>query len=560
MLLVYLNNDGKVLEIHGRTEKLKSGNVIKGINSIDSFSFSLLPSNTGFNSIQDRKTLVSVFNTNRNRYEFQGRVLYSKDSMSESGLISKDVTCESYFGFLCDSIQDYVDEKNWTVTELLTFIINIHNSKVEDYKQFAIGEVNVSDPNDNLYLGIQRETSWKTLNDKLIAKLGGEIRFRVANGIIYLDYLTEIGETKATAIELSRNMKQITREKDSTDYITRLEPYGNKLTIEETITDANGNTTTKTVQTEQRLDISSVNDGKKYIDDTEAIAKFGIIGGTVNFDNVSDATNLLNKGKEYLENNNKMLVKYSITALDLSLLGLDIDDFDVHNSHPIKNALIGIDDTARIIKKNINVISETSSTIEVGDNFKTLSDIQIEELGKIDTMTQTIGKIESNYVTNEVLSNETMLINSLISQTVDAIMLSVEETYQSKAGLDEFRETVSSELSILSEEIVSKFTTTTEHIEEVDGTLQSRFEEIYKYISMSDNGITIGSGDSSITLQLDNEKGIVFSKNGIAFGTWDGENFHTGNIVIEVNEKAQFGNFAFVPRSDGSLSFLKVGE
>ena len=51
----------------------------------------------------------------------------------------------------------------------------------------------------------------------------------------------------------------------------------------------------------------------------------------------------------------------------------------------------------------------------------------------------------------------------------------------------------------------------------------------------------------------------MFKKNGVQFGLWDGENFYTGNIIIGVNERAQFGNFAFVPRSDGSLSFLKVG-
>ena len=61
-----------------------------------------------------------------------------------------------------------------------------------------------------------------------------------------------------------------------------------------------------------------------------------------------------------------------------------------------------------------------------------------------------------------------------------------------------------------------------------------------------------------MTLELDNDM-IKFKKNGVQFGWWDGVDFHTGNIVVEVNERAQFGNFAFVPRSDGSLMFLKVG-
>jgi hypothetical protein len=52
---------------------------------------------------------------------------------------------------------------------------------------------------------------------------------------------------------------------------------------------------------------------------------------------------------------------------------------------------------------------------------------------------------------------------------------------------------------------------------------------------------------------------ISFKKNGQQFGWWDGTDFHTGNIIVDVDERAQFGDFAFIPRSDGSMSFLKVG-
>lgn len=77
----------------------------------------------------------------------------------------------------------------------------------------------------------------------------------------------------------------------------------------------------------------------------------------------------------------------------------------------------------------------------------------------------------------------------------------------------------------------------------------------------SDTALVIGSGDSAITLEIDNESGIIFRKKGEPepFGRWDGEDFYTGNIVVEVNKRAQLGNFAFTPRDDGSLSFVKVG-
>lgn len=560
MYVVKIKNDNIETTIHGLSDKLKKGNVVKGINQIDSFSFSMFPSNKGFNLIRDRKTTISVYNNHKNRYEFHGRVLYSDDTMEASGLITKEVTCESFLGYFYDSIQDYQAERNWTVNELLSHVINVHNSKVETSKHFTVGEVTVTDPNDNLYTGIQRETTWKTIQDKLINRLGGEIRLRVADGVNYLDYLTKIGETRATKISLSHNMKKITREKDSTAYITRLEPYGYKLSVEQKTVDDDGNEVIQVVPTEERLDISSVNNGLKYIVDEEAEEAFGIIVGTVNFDDITEPSNLIAKGRAYLAENNKMLVKYSITALDLSLLGIDIDDFDVYNYHPVENHLLDINDTVRIIKKNIDVCNEYSSTIEVGDNFKSLSDLQLEQANRMTEMSQTVGKIESNYVTNEKLTSESAMTSSLISQAADAILLSVEDSYASKKGMSELEEDVKSELSILSGEISTKFTTTTTKVEEIDGELQSKFEELYKYISMSDNGITIKSSDSSISLTLDNSNGIIFSRNGVPFGTWDGDNFYTGNIHIRVDEVARFGNFAFKPRSDGSLSFLKVGD
>lgn len=118
---------------------------------------------------------------------------------------------------------------------------------------------------------------------------------------------------------------------------------------------------------------------------------------------------------------------------------------------------------------------------------------------------------------------------------------------------------------------VDKLTETSDNLSQEIENQKSDFQafktKFSKYIRFmedengdpSDTAITIGSGDSAITLELDNEIGIVFKKNGVQFGWWDGVDFHTGNIVVEVNERAQFGNFAYVPRSDGSLSFLKVG-
>ena len=560
MYLVTIYNDGIPTEIHNEEKKLKSGTVVKGINTIDSLSMSLLPSNIGFNRLREFTTLVDVYNTRRKRTEFIGRVLYSNPSMSDNGSIVKAVTCESVFGYLCDSQQLYVEEKNWTVRGFLEYAVGVHNSQVEEYKRFTVGEVTVTDPNDNLYCGIQRENTWETIKKKLIDKLGGEIRYREVDGEIYIDYLTEIGTTKATKIALSHNMKAISKEKDPSAYVTRLIPLGCKLKKEVTTTDDEGNETTEMVETEERLDISSVNDGKIYIDDTQAIQAYGIHIGYQEWDDVTDPNNLLTKGENWLVENNKLQIKYSITALDLSILGLDIDDFEVCNRHPIENALLGIDDTARIIKKSIDICEEVKSTIEVGDNFKTLSDMQIENAGKIDSATSTIERIEGNYVTSEQLSTETQTLSSLISKSAERVMVSVSENYLLKTGNEVYQSDLETALSVLKDQVLIEFM---QEITTVKNGTDSEFERLYSYIKMADGAITLGASGNPITLSIgqtaDGKESIVFYRNGVVRGSWDGENFYTGNIIIRLNERFQLGNFARMPRSDGSVVLLKVG-
>lgn len=558
MYIVTINNNGIEIPIHNAEMKLSSGTIVKGINSIDTFSFTILPSNIGFNRLFDFKTLVKVYNTNKDRYEFYGRVLCSNPEMSDRGAIFKTVTCESYFGFFCDSVQTYFDAQNWTVEELFRQIIDCHNSQVEDHKKFVIGEISVTDKNDNVYIGIQRTKTWDALKEKLLDKLGGEFRLRVVDGVNYIDYLTEVGSVKTTEIALSRNMKSIVKEVDPSAFVTRLIPLGCKLTETKTTTDDEGNETTEEVETERRLDITSVNDGLDYIEVEDAVDAYGIIVSIQEWDDVTLPSNLLNRGKKWLEENNKVQIKYQVTALDLSLLGLDIDDFDVCNYHPIKNAILGIDDTARIISKSIDICEEVKSTIQIGDNFKTLSELQKEQADELLNLKNTVTKVESNYVTNQIVVNEKMHLISIINQTADAIRDELTQRYVTTDSAGNiFEESFNSSWERKAKEMTATFNKT---ITEGDAYATTNFEKLYKYIKFSgETAVSIGSSDSVVTLELDNEKGIIFKRNGVAFGEWDGDNFYTGNIVVRLNERAQFGNFAFVPRSDGSLSFLKVG-
>ena len=161
-------------------------------------------------------------------------------------------------------------------------------------------------------------------------------------------------------------------------------------------------------------------------------------------------------------------------------------------------------------------------------------------------------------VESELSSEIEQQVTSLTRNTERIIMAAL-ESYLKTSDHEEFAQTVQSELTVLAEQITMNFTTTTEQVTNINGDLQTVIEELQKHFEFSVDGLTIKAGENAMTLVLDNDM-IKFVQNGEQFGWWDGIDFHTGNVVVELNERMQIGNFAFVPRSDGSLAFLKVGE
>lgn len=541
MYQVNLKINNQEYSIHDDKNKLISGSVKQGINSINSFSFSILKNNVGFNLIRDFKTLISVYNEKRNKYEFQGRVLYSSNSMDKSGKIMKSVVCESLLGYLQDSRQEYVVEKNWTGLELLTQLLNVHNSQTEEEKHFKVGNVFTD---ENIYVGIQRESTWKMITEKIINKIGGEIELRVEDDGMYIDIVKERGTTKPnTTIELSKNMLSITKDSDPSSYITRLIPLGAKITNEEG------------QETEERIDITSVNDGLNYIDDETAIKNYGLHIEYQYWDEVHEPAILKTKAINFLSENNKILQKFKIEAVDLKLIDIDIDYIDVCNYYPVKNKLLGIDDTLRVITKTIDIVNEASTSVEIGDNFKTLSDLEFERNNQVNNAVNTIETIEKNYVTNQAITNATNELYSYIGKTASDIQSTVAETYTSKSAFEQYQETISTQFIQQSDSFQMTFTEIVQSITNVDGKVNSNYAELKKYINFEGGSIILGEENNPLKLALENDI-LYFEQNGtkVAYITDNKLYIYDGEFLNSL----KIGRWVFVPRSNGNLSFTYV--
>ena len=114
-------------------------------------------------------------------------------------------------------------------------------------------------------------------------------------------------------------------------------------------------------------------------------------------------------------------------------------------------------------------------------------------------------------------------------------------------------------ISNLKNEISTAQSSADKGISDANNDISTLSKIISKYFTFDGDGLTIGSSNSSVKLALDNNQ-IKFTQDGNTESYWTPDDFIIGNIKVEVSKRAQFGNFAFIPRSDGSLMFLKVGN
>ena len=383
-----------------------------GINTIDSFTFTIFPNNDGYNLIYPLKTLVEVKNLNTNNVEFEGRVLLQTPKMDSNGIIYKTVVCESYLGYLNDSVQSYETISGVSAEELFKKIINNHNSQVENSKKFIIGEIKIgtsSSDNEDRYLNYEK--TFDSINKNLIERFGGELRVRKAGDNIYIDYIKEIGEKKNTVIALANNLIAIEQEKDPSEIITRLIPVGAKLE-----------------NSDERLTITNINGGINYVEDEEAIKEFGVIVDTVNFDDITEDIELLNKAKSYLKENNKIKKKYKIDALDLSTIDLNFDSFEVGNTYRVINPLMNIDEELRIIEKTLDINSPQNSSLTFGDKFEDIKDYQLG----ITKATKDLNTLRYNVT---AATENVLTINRDLQKTVNSLMTTNESLEKIKKRL-----------------------------------------------------------------------------------------------------------------------------
>ena len=102
-----------------------------------------------------------------------------------------------------------------------------------------------------------------------------------------------------------------------------------------------------------------------------------------------------------------------------------------------------------------------------------------------------------------------------VQQNVNSIILSAMENYVETTKFGSYKEEVSSQLSMLADELVYNITKVTQDIDKVDGDLQAKYGYIKKAFTFGENGLIIGETGNPVVLVLDNDV-MKFERNNTA--------------------------------------------
>lgn len=420
--------DGEEYVLHDPKQNLYVGDGYfeTGDNINGQAEFTVYPDHPDYEYVKKLTTDVVFYNDGV--AEFYGRILYD-DEDDLSG--AKKVFCEGELAFFCDSIQPIKVYQDCTVKQYLQDLIDIHNSQVEERKQFVLGRVTVTDSNDSLYRYSNYDTTRELMSDRLTDRLGGHFVIRHENGVRLLDYLSDedFYKKNTQTIEFAKNLLDFSRNIDASEIATRIIPLGAKKEDSE-----NG-----VGILEDRLTIADVNGGVIYVTDYNAVKEYGKITKVVTWDDVTVPENLMKKGQEYLKSTQYEKMILELKAIDMNLLDKQVEEFQIGDKIRCISKQNGLDREFPLEKKKIYISDFSKNTVTLGDSTsnKTYTSSNAQTTAN---MEETIKSMPSKKeILKEAYENAQKLINGQTKNghaihVPEEFIVADDEEYKTKAS------------------------------------------------------------------------------------------------------------------------------
>jgi hypothetical protein len=168
--------------------------------------------------------------------------------------------------------------------------------------------------------------------------------------------------------------------------------------------------------------------------------------------------------------------------------------------------------------------------------------------------TETAAWITVNDAT-EIVYNLEQNVESSITKSAEDITAKISESYTLKEDAEALVSEVSTQLTLAKSSFDIQFTQFNADLEAVAAGTDAEFEEIRKYIRFVDGTILLGDVGNELELQIANDR-ISFLQDGAEVAYFSNRKLYVTDT--QILHSLQLGNFAFMPRANGNLSFKKV--
>lgn len=438
-------------------------------------------------------------------------------------------------------------ESGNVIAFFLGWLLAQHNAQVNADRQIKLGTVTVTD-NNNYVVRSSSEyaTTWETVKNKLAdSSLGGYLLPRYESDGTYLDYLADFTLTNTQPVEFGSNLLDLSDSMDASDVYTAILPIG-----------AEGLTITDLPDGQLTSDLIKAG---KIIYSTSAREAYGKVTRVVKWEDVTISTNLRSKAAELLTSTGMRLTgSITVKACDLHCEDNQIASFRIGRYVQLISAPHGFQQPLALLTLEPDILDPGNTGITLGATIKTQTDRnraeQIATAERIEK--QAAATKETSDEIQSLRQSTTEQITTAI-QTSESVIFQAMSRYVETGDLDSFRKEVSLQFEQTAKQLELTFKTVTEQIDNVNGDLQSKYNERLKYIRFMDGDIVLGEEGNQITLTIENDR-ITFKQNGHDVAWFQSNQFFVTDA--EFTDSVRIGHFAFVPGVNGNLSFKKVGD
>ena len=339
----YVLHDPRIDEL-----KVINGKCGLEVNKTGALSFQIHSLHPYYNLIKKHLSQITLLQDEE--VLFRGRVL--NDDVTFEKI--KTIECEGVLSYLLDSIQKpktyTIDNSTNTIKNCLTTIINNHNSMVDDFKKFKVGNVTVTYDDDNQFrFTANYEDTLSLINKNLIDNFGGYLIIRYEGNDKYLDYITDYTNVSNQTIMFGENVIDMKTSVKGENIYTAIISEGNQP--EKGFPPRLSDYTDGTY--EGMVKISN------YMYNPQGVEKYGWLWKHIKYDTYSSRTLLKNTIAELKRSVDEEFT-LEMTALDLHLIDVNIDRIKVGDliqtiSDPhgvnmmmfVKSMTINIDDPSK---------------------------------------------------------------------------------------------------------------------------------------------------------------------------------------------------------------------